>query len=248
MYFILSKILLFLLLPAYWIMAFLIVAVLNKKPKTKRLFLTGAVITLYFFTAPVFLKTMERVWDIKPYPANNTHKYSCVIVLGGFSSSGGPEGGHFNNAADRFVQGLKLMCTKQVSHILISGGNGQLLPGGFREATWVKTQLIKFNIPDSSILIESNSKNTVENGLFSKALLAKKHLPPPYLLVTSAFHMRRSLMIFKHAGMDVVPYPCNYFNTTYGFGIIDFLPDSSALCNWEFYTKEVIGYLVNYFK
>jgi uncharacterized SAM-binding protein YcdF (DUF218 family) len=248
MYFTLSKILLFLLLPAYWIVGLLIVALFSKKPKTKKRFLIAAVAALYFFTAPFFLKIMERVWDIKPYPADNAKKYSCVIVLGGFSSGGGVDGGHFNNAADRFVQGVKLMHTRQASHILISGGNGQLIPGEFREATWVKKQLLKFDIPDSVILVESNSKNTIENARFSKILLAQAHLPPPYLLVTSAFHMRRSAMIFKNAGMDVVPYPCNYLSASNGFGIIDFMPDSNALYNWEFYTKEVVGYVVNYFK
>ncbi|MCC8427115.1 YdcF family protein [Mucilaginibacter sp. UR6-11] len=191
---------------------------------------------------------MERIWDIKAYPVNNNRKYSCVIVLGGFSSGGGADGGHFNNSADRFIQGVKLLQTNQASHILISGGNGQLVPGEFKEAAWVKTQLLKLNIPDSLILVESNSKNTIENARFSKVLLKKVKLPPPYLLVTSAFHMRRASMIFRKAGVDIVPYPCNYFHTWNGLGLMDFLPDAGTLSNWEFYTKELVGYMVNYLK
>ncbi|WP_429382026.1 YdcF family protein [Mucilaginibacter sp. UYCu711] len=179
--------------------------------------------------------------------AANTKKYSCVILLGGFSSSG-PNGGSFNGSADRFIQAVKLMSTKQASHILISGGNGELIPGKFREAAWVRTQLLKFNIPDSLILVESNSKNTIENAKFSKILLEKSNLPPPYLLVTSAYHLRRSLMIFKKAGIDVVPYASNYLSGGVGFGIDSFLPEAQTLARWELYTKEMVGYVVNYFK
>lgn len=248
MYFILSKILLFILLPLYWIIALLAMAVISKNPKTKKNFLLSAIIVCYLFTTPFFLKAFEKAWDIEPYPVNDSKKYSCVIVLGGFSSGGKMAGAYFNSLADRFIQGVKLMETKQASHILMSGGNGSLTPGEFREAAWVKTQLIKFNIPDSLILVENNSKNTIENAQFSKILLEKSHLPPPYLLVTSAFHMRRSLMIFKKAGINVVPYPCNYLGSEVNFALNNFLPEANTLSNWEFYTKEVVGYIVNYFK
>lgn len=248
MYFIFSKILLFLILPIYWVIFLALTAVFIKNKKRKQHFIIAAVVVFYLFSIPFVISQFEKVWDIKPYPANNTKKYSCVIVLGGFSSSGGPDGGHFNNFADRFVQGVKLIETKQAAHILISGGNGMLIPGEFREAAWVKTQLLKCNIPDSLILVESNSKNTIENAKFSKVLLEKTHLPPPYLLVTSAFHMRRSLMIFKKAGMDVVPYACNYFGSNDNLALSNFTPDVSILAGWEFYTKEMVGYVVNYFK
>ncbi len=248
MYFILSKILLFILLPIYWIIVLLIIALFSKTPKNRKRFLLAAFIVCYLFSTPFFLKTFEKAWDVAPYPANDSKTYSCVIVLGGFSSGGNMAGGYFNASADRFIQGVKLMETKKASHILISGGTGQLRPGGFREAAWVKTQLLQFNIPDSLILVENNSRNTLENAQFSKILLEKRHLPPPYLLVTSAYHMRRSSMIFKKAGIDVVPYPSNFLGSEVNFGLNNFLPEANTLSNWEAYTKEVVGYIVNYFK
>lgn len=247
MYFILSKILLFIILPLYWIIALLLIALLSKNAKTKKRVFIAAFIILYFFTAPFFFKVVANIWDVKSPDLNETKRYSCVILLGGFSSSE-PNGGSFNTSSDRFIQGVKLMFTKQASHILISGGNGQLIPGEFREAAWTRTQLLKFNIPDSLILVENKSKNTIENARFSKELLSKQHLPPPYLLVTSAFHMRRSLMIFKHAGIDVVPYSSNYLTGRVEYGLDSFLPNAETLSRWDFYTKEMVGYVVNYFK
>ncbi|WP_214073123.1 YdcF family protein [Mucilaginibacter sp. dw_454] len=246
MYFILSKILLFFILPIYWVIALVLLGIFVKNRRSKKRFLIAAAVVFYLFSIPVLLNWFEGVWDVRT-PVNHK-KYSCAIVLGGFSGDGGEDGGHFTEASDRFIQGVKLMETKQVSHILISGGNGLLTPGSFREATYVKTQLEKFNIPDSLILTESNSKNTFENAKFTKAILEKTHLPPPYLLVTSAFHMRRSLMLFKHAGLQVDPYPCNFlaFDTQLGIGL--FCPDPGVLRNWELYIKEVIGYAINFFK
>ena len=246
MYFLLSKILLFLILPLYWVIILVLIGIFIKNRRTKKRCFIAAAVVFYLFSIPILLNLFENIWDIRT-PVNHK-KYSCVIVLGGFSGDGGEDGGHFTEASDRFIQGVKLLDTRQVSHILISGGNGMLTPGNFREATYVKTQLKKFNVPDSSILIESNSKNTFENAKFTKAILEKSHLQPPYLLVTSAFHMRRSLMLFRHAGLQVDPYPCNFLTFSTHLAVGGFLPDVNVLAKWEFYIKEVVGYVVNYFK
>lgn len=246
MYFVLSKILLFLLLPVYWIIILVLAGLFIKNRRTKKSCFIAAGVVFYLFSIPILLNAFEHVWDVRQQV--NHKKYSCVIVLGGFSGGGGEEGGHFTEASDRFIQGVKLIETGQTRHILISGGNGMLKPGKFREATFVKGQLKKFNIPDSLILIESNSKNTFENAKFTKAILEKSHLQPPYLLVTSAFHMRRSLMLFRHAGLQVDPYPCNFLTFDTHLAVGSFFPDVNVLAKWEFYIKEVVGYAVNYFK
>lgn len=247
-YFILSKILLFLILPISWITVLLIIAIISKERKRKQCFLLAAAVVFYIFSNFFLLDQFAKRWDFPPTVLNNSQQYSCAIVLGGFSGTDANDNGFFNAASDRFIQGIKLLATKKASRLLITSGNGNLIPGAFREAAWAKTQLLQLNVPDSAILIENNSKNTLENARFSKVLIEQKHLPPPYLLVTSAFHMRRSLMIFKKAGIAVIPYPCNYVA---GRGRIDpaaFMPDAQALFTWNYYVKEVIGYVVNYFK
>lgn len=231
----------------YWVLGLIVAAVIIKNKKWKKRLFISAGIVFYVFSIPFIFEKFGRLWDVSTYPPTNA-RYSCVIVLGGFSSAGGVDGGHFTNAADRFIQSAKLLTTKRASHILISGGNGNLVPGEFREATWVKTQLNKLNIPDSLILIESNSRNTLENARFSKVLLDSAGLKQPYLLVSSAFHLRRSLMIFKHAGMDVVAYPSNFMTGDNRLSFDKFIPASETLTHWAFYTKEIVGYAVNYFK
>lgn len=245
MYFIFSKILLVLIFPLTWILILLIVSFISKSKKWKYRCLVAAVALLVLFTNPFLFNQFAQSWDIAPYKPDSK-KYSCAIVLGGFSSSSDKGEGYFNFSADRFIQGAKLLSTKKTTYLLITGGSGSLLPDEYSEAPWAKKQFLEFNYPDSAVLIESNSRNTLENGRFSKVLLDSAKLKPPYLLVTSAYHMRRSLMIFKNAGMDVIPYPANYLIRRKAEAS-DFIPDASVLSSWNIYIKEVVGYVANSF-
>jgi len=247
MFFTLSKLLLIFILPFTWIAVCLIASLIVRKPHLKRRFFTAAMILLLIFTSPFLINQFAKLWDIKPVPLKN-QTYSCVIVLGGFSGVDANGEGVFNLSSDRFIQALKLVTTGKATHILVSGGNGNLLAGGFRESDWVKTQLELLKVPDSCIVVENRSRNTLENAAFSKSILAQKHLQPPYLLVTSAFHMRRALGIFKRQKIEVVPYPCNYLAGNGEFTITDLIPDAGPLNAWNFYIKEVAGSIVNYFK
>jgi uncharacterized SAM-binding protein YcdF (DUF218 family) len=248
MYFILSKILLYLLFPLSWIFVLLVIALTAKRPQKKRRFLIIAIVVLFIFSNTVIYNSFARLWDIPPHELKATDHYNCAIVLGGFSGESRIGGGHFNQSADRFIQSVLLLRTNKITHLLVSGGNGNLIPGSFREGAWVKTQLEALSFPDSAILIESNSKNTIENARFSNMLLKKSHLPGPYLLITSAFHMRRAAMIFKKEGINVVPYSCNVLTKQDRYSIDDYLiPSAENLSQWSLYLKEVIGYIVNSF-
>jgi uncharacterized SAM-binding protein YcdF (DUF218 family) len=249
MYFALSKILLFLISPFFWILALLLLGLVIKKPVLKRRLFISAAAVFLLFSMPVFSHFVARLWS---YPAGNINTrptYSCVIVLGGFAGPGGPEHGHFGPNCDRFIQGLKLKAMGKASHILVTSGNSSLTDPvhGFNEGNWTKTQLELFNVPDSAVLIENRSRNTIENAAFTKAMLESRHLPPPYILVTSDFHMRRSMAIFKKAGLNVIPYPCNYIaGGKFYWGSL--IPNANNLPLWEIYIKEFIGSIVLWFK
>jgi uncharacterized SAM-binding protein YcdF (DUF218 family) len=249
MYFFFSKVLAFLINPFYWVLILVTIGLIlkNKKYK-KRCFIISAVV-LVLFSIPLFLNQFANLWRYPYSPLPAKQKYSCVIVLGGFSGPGGPDTGHFNASSDRFIQGLRLFETRKASHILITSGNSSLMhqKDGFVEGDWVKTQLKQFNVPDSAVLIENKSKNTIENAAFTKAMLESRHLKPPYILVTSDFHMRRAMKIFTKAGLDVTPYPCNFFAGGQP-SFAGLIPDVNALPKWDIYIKEVVGYIVLWFK
>lgn len=245
MYFILSKVLLFILSPFLWVCALLLWAFFSKNPKRKRRLFITSFIVLYIVSCPLLLNGVIKAWDVgKALPKVNK-TYSCVIVLGGFTSTGSNDQGFFNGAADRFIQGALLLSAGKAKHILITGGSGSLVQGHFREGDWARARLRELNYADSSILIENRSRNTIENALFSKPILLKAHLQPPYLLVTSNYHMRRALMIFKKAGYDVDAYPCNFGPEFNKPSFSDLIPDAGVCSTWNIYTKEMVGYVID---
>lgn len=249
MYFIFAAIATLLLSPLIWAIALLLIGLWSKKQvRRKRLFILSAAV-LIVFSNTFLLSLFAHSWNIDTGSVDKHKVYSAAIVLGGFSSQDASGKGNFNAHADRFIQGLWLKTTGQVSHIFISGGNLMPRGDGFTEAVWVKDKLKECNVPDSAILFENRSRNTMENATFTRQVLQHANLKGPYLLVTSSYHMRRSMYIFKKAGLEVIPYSCDYIAGNDKLGLNDYiLPSIYTLNNWGYYLKEIVGFIVAHFQ
>ena len=84
-----------------------------------------------------------------------------------------------------------------------------LLSTDAREADYSAPILENLGIPKARLILERDSRNTWENAMFTKQLVAPKP-GERWLLVTSAFHMPRSMGIFRKAGFDVEAYPVDW--------------------------------------
>ena len=244
MLFVLSKLLFIFIIPVTWITVLLLYAVLTKKQKRKKVAVFSALILLYLFSAGLPLHLFSRAWDVSHTGLKPKSRYSCAVVLGGFVSADAQENGFFNTSADRFIQGVELYKAGKVSHVLVTGGNGSIIPGRFSEAEWTMSHLRLAGIPDSAIIIEGRARNTEENIAFSKPILKAHKLNGPYLLVTSAFHMRRALAICEKQHLDIIPYSCNYLVSDGPVSLGELWPDAQNLAWWQYYIKEVIGLIV----
>lgn len=232
-----------LLSPFNWIILLLIVAWLLRKRSSKRIALFLALGIFLLFGNAALFNFYAKTWQAKPVAIDTMRQYSCGIVAGGFASPDEKDSGYFNSTADRFIQAVKLYRLGIIKHILVSGGNGKTDDNHFREGAWVKGELITFGVPDSVIFVEDKSNNTNENAMYSKQILDAQHLQPPYLLITSAYHIPRAALIFQKAGVPVVPFPCNYTAGRGRFSFWDLLPKPSVLMSWDIYLKEGFGYL-----
>ncbi|PAW92880.1 hypothetical protein CKK33_05005 [Mucilaginibacter sp. MD40] len=242
MYFVLSKVLVGFAMPLFWVVAVLIYAAFIGNNRRRKQAVIVGLIVLYFFSVKITADMFARLWDTPPYiPHNQT--YSAVVILGGMVSEDRQGNSYFNNAADRYYKGLMLYRAGVAKKIVFTGGNASLNPGKFTEAAFVHSELLKAGVADSSIILESKARNTMENAAFTKPLLQKNHLKPPYLLVTSASHMPRAKLLFKKAGIDIVAYPCQYQESA-ELSFFDFLPDTESMEQWNTYVKEVIGYVI----
>ncbi|MGI4728249.1 MAG: YdcF family protein [Janthinobacterium lividum] len=248
MYFILSKLLIYFLYPFSWIVVLLIISIFVKNRKYKHQTFIAAIVVLLLFSNEFLLKQVTGFWDAKPITLKPNQTYSCALILGGYISEYNKTTGYFNGASDRFIQAIKLKETNKTSHLLFTGGNASLTPDGFIEANWLKHELQPFRFADSTLLFEKQSRNTFENIRFSKQIIQARHLQPPYLLVTSAFHMRRALLVCKKAGLQVTPFPCEFSASEKPVAVDQFIPSADALSGWNSYLKEIVGYIVTSFK
>ena len=237
-----SSVLSFFLSPFHWIVLLLIAGYFFRLASVKKTCNLLALGIFLLFSNQWLLDWYAR--KLQPLPAviNRGVVYSCGIVPGGFASPDADGNGNFNSSADRFIQSLKLYKLGQITHILVSGGNGKEELKSFREAEWVKKELIVMGVPDSVIFVEDSSNNTIENAGNAKKLLDSNHLTPPFLLISSAHHLPRAMVIFKNAGVATVAFPCNYIAGRGINTISSIIPSLRVLLTWDIYLKEMAGY------
>lgn len=215
-----------------------------KKKVLKRICFILAAIIFLVFSNPALFNLYARWFQPRPVELAPGSHYSFGIVAGGFGSVDAEGNGYFNSSSDRFLQAVRLYKTGRIDRILISGGNSKENDKGFREGYWAKQQMQQFGVPDNVIFVEDRSDNTLDNARNSKIILDSLHAQGPFVLITSAFHIPRARRLFESAGMEIVPFPCNY---TEGRGPVngaDFIPSVSTLTYWPKYIKQSVGRIV----
>lgn len=86
--------------------------------------------------------------------------------------------------------------------VIISGGDPQ--HHGIAEADDYKPDLVALGVPADAVIAENRSLNTYQNAAFVRPLVAAGHYDE-IVLVTTATHMRRSLLDFARFNMTAAP-------------------------------------------
>src|SRR3954447_25939142 len=116
----------------------------------------------------------------------------------------------FKGAVDRLIAGASLAHRFPAARIIYSGGNASLLADDASKEAYVALGVFEsLGIARERLIMERRSRNTFENAEFSKALAAPKP-GERWLLVTSAYHMPRSMGVFRRAGFAVEAYPADW--------------------------------------
>lgn len=244
--FILSKFFFFFLSPFVWIAILVIMAAFTKTEKKRKTLSRIILAALLFFTNPWIINNLQYPFHAPPMPMKASEQYDVGIVLGGMTGYDRVnKEGHFNQSSDRFIQTALLYKRGYIKKIIASGGqNGMFSEDDFMEADFVAKNLMDLGIPAADIWIENQSKNTVENALFSKALLNKHgKLKTKAVLITSAFHIPRATLTFQQAGIDVRPFPCAFsmLPSATKFSASTMIPASWAMDSWGGFFKEMLG-------
>jgi uncharacterized SAM-binding protein YcdF (DUF218 family) len=245
MFFILSKLLHFLIAPLTWIVLLFCFYIFSKNEKNKMKYLITAIAFIFFFSNSFILDEFMRKWEIPAVSIADLPQaqYEAAIVLGGMSFYDGKlHRIQFTRSADRLFQAIDLYKSGKIKRIIFVGGSGSILHSEEKEAFFVKEYLQKIQFPDSALLIESESKNTHENAVFVKPILPFSKAR--YLLVTSAAHMRRSLACFKKEGIATYPYSTDRYSGPRKFEFDHLLiPNIGALQEWTVLIHEMVGYI-----
>jgi len=145
-------------------------------------------------------------WDAAQGPPDG------IIVLGGAidpDMSVAHDTAVIRTAPDRMIAAAALARRYPKVRIVFSGGSANLIANDAREADFATDIFEGLGVNKSRLTLERRSRNTYENAEFSKAIAAPK-AGERWLLVTSAFHMPRSIGLFRKVGFAVQPYPVDW--------------------------------------
>jgi len=247
MFFILSKILAFLFTPLIWIIALLLFSVFSKNAKRKKRTLVSAVLMLILLSNSFLFDECMRIWEVPAARDSELQpQYDAGIILSGvLSYDHSFDRLQFNRRNDRLMQAIELYKTGRIKKLFFTGGSGSLVYKENKESQMVKRFLTSIGIPEQDIIIEDESNNTHENAQFSKIILMHNFNHGKFLLITSAFHMRRAVACFYKQEIIATPYSVDRYSgpRKYQFDHM-FIPNSETLFNWDSLVHEVIGYLV----
>ncbi len=196
---------------------------------------------LYLFSAEItgelLLHSLEKM-----YKPPKSIEGDVMVMLGGGATGGTADldgtGQLTGHSANRLLTTAR-MYKKTHLPIIISGG--AVFKDSGNEAEIAKRQLVSLGIPQEKILLDRKSLNTEQNAKYTKEILVASNFKHP-VLITSAFHMKRSVLNFEKQGVSVQPYPTDYITSNqiaiYGN---QFVP--SGLENTRLALKEYLGIL-----
>lgn len=117
-----------------------------------------------------------------------------------------------NGAIERVNALLWLGRQYPKARLVFSGGSGSIATQDMKEAPVARRYLAELGFDPDSIVFEDQSRNTRENAIYTKQLMAPAK-GEVWLLVTSAMHMPRSMGAFAAMDWPVVAYPVDYLTT-----------------------------------
>lgn len=248
MFFVLSKLLNFLIQPLFIVAVLLLLSLVLRKPKLKRIFLITGFICLLFFSNDFIANEVVTWWELPTQTYSEMRTYEAGVLLTGVAqhkNTGPTDRVYISLGADRVNHTVELYKRGIIKKIIISGGISDKDYEGTPEAILLKDLMKVMSVPDSVIWLDPYANNTYKNAVNSKVMIDSLKLKPEdCLLVTSAFHMRRALACFKKQDIAMDYFTCDFRSRprTFKFDIL-LIPKLEAVIIWQKLLKEWVGIL-----
>ncbi|MBT3305333.1 MAG: YdcF family protein [Alphaproteobacteria bacterium] len=170
---------------------------------------TGLILAIFPFGSWLFGTLEDRFPPLVELPP----RVDGIVVAGGVVDPGmTADRGQISigGAVERLFETATLANRYPQAKLVFSGGSGSLLEQDKKEAAVVAPVLRQLGIDPGRVIFESQSRNTAENATYSYRAAQPKE-GETWILITSAFHMPRTVGTFRKAGWQVTPYPVDYY-------------------------------------
>jgi uncharacterized SAM-binding protein YcdF (DUF218 family) len=244
MFFVLSKVLQFLIYPfPVGLLAVLGIVLWYHRPWARRALL-AVLVFFYSVSIPYTADHLMRWLEVPRVEAQTLRPpYEAVIVLSGMLhlSLSQPGAIEFSKAVDRILAGITFVQQDLGRILLVTGGTGSLFHTGAKEADLLKTFALQLGLRDDQVLVEAESRNTHENAAYTANILRTRQWRH-VVLITSASHMRRALATFHRQGIFPDAYPVDY-EASDVITPFSFLPSVHSLAKTTAVMHELFGLL-----
>lgn len=247
MFFVLSKTLNYLATPLTITCVCLVASLFVRHPVWRKRLAIGGVVLLLFFSNEFIANEVMRAWETDPVAFDHMRPHRIGIVLTGavIPRLEPNDRVYFQRGADRVIHTVQLYKLGLIEKILVSGGSGRLIDIQEREADAFKEAMVLMGVPDSVIVVEDETRNTHESAAKVKEMLQNRgYVSPDCLLITSAFHMRRSLACYRKVGLPLDSFSTDFYAHPRAWYPDSFLiPKVEAIVIWHKLAREWVGFL-----
>jgi len=249
MFFILSKTLYFFLMPLPMVFTIILAGTIIKHSIWKKWLIYGGIGLFFFFSNPYLSNISMKTWEGDPTPISKIPKHDIGVVLTGITNryKRPTDRVYIQRGSDRVLHAILLYKQGLIKKLLISGGSGKLIDNStdVKEADELKKVMLLAGVPDADIYIENTSRNTFESAVNSCHLLTTVFPNQSFILITSAFHMRRASACFVKQNCQFTTFGTDYYSHDKAYNLDDFIvPKSHAIKNWEVIIKESLGIIM----
>ncbi len=171
---------------------------------------------------------------------------ATIVVLGGYVRAPREEGGEARLGSDsmnRCLWAADLYDRTASARLVLTGGKVEPAEPGPAIAEAMAAFLVRYGVDEPDLLLETGSRNTYENAVETRKLLAASGTDR-IVLVTDALHMYRASACFRKQGFEVVPAASFYrTGTGFEFSAAMFLPHPNAAQDMHRVLHEWLGIL-----
>ena len=182
----------------------------TSREKFGRVVITFGVILLTLLSCNYIPTTLIRSLEYKYEPlreAKDLQDTKWVVVLGGghISDSQLPSLSQLSKSSlARLMEGIRIHRMLHGSRIVLSGGSAfDPVPN----AIVMSKVALAMGVDKQDLLLETLSRDTKDEARLIREIVGNER----FILVTSAFHMPRSMALFRKLGMEPIPAPTDYW-------------------------------------